>query len=133
MDVTLTTTEKRTLPLDMERVNAYVSKWKPYTAIEISITKRQPRKSKALQGYYFAGVLPKICEAVGYEPEDEEEVHRSLKIKYFKIKEDGRGICQSIPHVFANESDLAVPDKVKFVEWVIRKAAEYGVYIEDPK
>ena len=46
-----------------------------------------------------------------------------------QIKREFIGVS---PHVFADESTVPVPEKKKFVEWVIRKAAAEGVYIEDP-
>jgi hypothetical protein len=37
-----------------------------------------------------------------------------------------------VPSVFSNESELVVSEKSKYVEWVVRKAAQEGVYIPDP-
>ena len=69
-------------------------------------------------------------EHLGYEPEEELIFHQQLKIVFFKIKKDKKNIYRQVPSVFSNESDIVVPKKVEFVEWVCRKAAQYGFYIE---
>ena len=50
-----------------------------------------------------------------------------------QIKPDKKGIYRNVPSVFSNESEIRVPQKKSFVDWVIRTAAKEGVYIEDPK
>ena len=49
------------------------------------------------------------------------------------ITRDKRGMYKNVPSVFGNDSDMDISVKQEFVEWVIRKAAEYGVYISDPQ
>jgi hypothetical protein len=73
-----------------------------------------------------------FMEHLGYDPDEEMLFHRQLKIVYFQIKPDTKGIYRHVPHVFSNDSEIPVPKKKKFVDWVIRKAAQEGVYIEDP-
>ena len=72
--------------------------------------------------------------ALGYEKDEDDLVHRQLKITYFRVKPDKRGIYRNkdIPSIFGDESTLGVSDKKAFLDWVIRKAAEAGVYIDDP-
>lgn len=125
-------TDDRKLNLNWESINQYLSKWKPGTAIEVEIVRRVPRRSDPLRKYYFAAVLPPFMEHLGYDPEEEMIFHRQLKIVFFKIKRDERGIRRGVPSVFSNESDIPVSIKKKFVDWVIRKASEYGAYIPDP-
>lgn len=133
MKFTLLSDDNRKLSFNMERINAYCSRWKPHTPFEIEIVKRQPRKSDPLRKWYFGAILPDFMKHLGYEPEDELNFHRQLKIVFFRVKPDKRGIYKesSIPSVFSNESDLPVPQKKEFVDWTIRKAAENGCYIED--
>ena len=69
---------------------------------------------------------------LGYEQDEQELFHRQLKIVYFNIKPDKKGIHRKVPSVFSNESDISISKKKEFVDWVIRKAAQEGVYIEDP-
>ena len=124
--------DNRKLPLNWESINQYLSKWKPGTPVEVEIVRRVPRRSDPLRKYYFAAVLPPFMEHLGYEPEEELIFHRQLKIVYFKIKPDKKGIYRKVPHVFSNDSDIPVPEKKKFVDWSIRKASQEGCYIEDP-
>lgn len=122
--------DNRKLPLNMEAINTYVSKWKPGTPFDIEIVRRVAKISDPLRRYYFAAVLPPFMEHLGYDREEQDLFHRQLKIVYFQIKPDAKGIYRNVPSVFSNESKIPVPDKVKFVEWVIRKAAFEGVYVE---
>jgi hypothetical protein len=132
MKFTLLSDDNRKLSFNMERINVYASRWKPHTPFEIEITKRQPRKSDPLRSYYFAVVLPAFMEHLGYEKDEELLFHRQLKIVYFNIKPDTKGIYRNVPSVFSNDSDIPVPEKKKFIDWVVRKAAQEGVYIPDP-
>jgi len=86
-----------------------------------------------MRKYYFGAVLPEFMKHLGYEPEEEMIFHRQLKIVYFKIKRDLKGIYRGVPSVFSNESDLPVPEKKAFVDWALRKAAQEGCYIDDPR
>ncbi len=124
--------DTRKITLNWTAINAYLSKWRPGTEFEIEIVRRKKTVSDPMRKYYFAAVLPVLMECLGYEPEEEMLVHRQLKCVYFKVKPDERGIYREkdIPSVFSNESELAVQIKAQFVEWVIRKAAEHGGYVE---
>ncbi len=120
------------LRINWDRIDAYLSNFKDGTAFEIEIVKRQKTKSDPLRAYYFGAVLPPFMEHLGYEKDEQELFHRQLKIVYFQIKSDKKGIHRKVPSVFSNESVIPVPDKKKFVDWVIRTAAKEGVYIPDP-
>jgi hypothetical protein len=120
------------LSINWDRINTYLSNFKDGTPFEIEIVKRQKTRSTPLRNYYFGGVLPKYMEFLGYERNEQELFHNQLKIVYFQIKPDKKGIYRNVPKVFSDESTIHVPDKVKFVQWVIRCAAKDGVYIEDP-
>ena len=87
-----------------------------------------------MRKYYFGVVLPLLVKGLYYDPEEDMLLHRHLKITYFRVKPDERGIHREkdIPSVFSNESELPINEKQDFVEWVKRKAAENDVYIPDP-
>ncbi len=78
--------------------------------------------------------MPILLDACGYERDEDLAVHRHLKILYFRVKKDKRGIYRDkdIPSVFGDDSTLPVSDKKKFTEFVIRKCAENGGYVPDP-
>ena len=132
MKFKLLTTKDRKLELNTERINIYVSKWKPFTPIEVEIKRRVPRKSDPLRKYYFGLVLPTFMDYLGYEKDEKMLFHRQLKIVYFQIKPDKKGIYRNVPSVFSNESEIPVPEKKRFVDWVIRAAAKKGCYVPDP-
>ena len=128
---TISNTDRR-LDLNWKAINAYTAKWKPGSSFEVQITKRQPKKSDPMRKYYFAVVIREFMNHLGYEPDELELFHRQLKIAYFQIKPDRKGIYRNVPSVFGEKSPLPVPDKKKFLDWVVRKAAQEGVYIPDP-
>ena len=135
MKFKLVSDNSRKVTLNIDRINLYVSRYKPGTPFDFEIVRRQAKRSDPMRKLYFGKVLNDFMNHLGYEPEDELFFHRQLKIVYFKVKPDKRGIYREkdIPSVFSNESDLSVGEKKNFVDWVIRKAAEHGVYIEDPQ
>ena len=128
----------RKITFDVGRINLYVQRYKPFTPFDFELTRKQPRKSDPMRKYYFAVVLPPFMEELGYEPDEELFFHQQLKITYFQhdpeydIKQDKRGIWRNVPSVFGKDSDMPVSTKKQFVDWVVRKAAEAGVYIPDP-
>jgi len=127
------TNNERKLILNWDLINVYLQGFKPDTWFDITITRKTKKISDPLRKYYFAGVLPPFMKELGYEPDDEDQFHLQLKVRYFNIKPDERGIYKDIPHVFhKDKTELDVPKQVEFVEWVKRLAAKYGVYIEDP-
>ena len=125
-------TDRRKLDVNWDHINLYVSRYKPYTPFDVEVVRRQAKKSDPLRKYYFAVVIKEFMKHLGYEVDEEELFHRQLKIVYFQIKPDAKGIYRNVPSVFSNESDLDVSIKKEFVDWVIRKAAHEGVYIPDP-
>jgi hypothetical protein len=122
------------LKINWDRIEAYLSNFKDGTSFEVEITRRQKTRSTPLRAYYFGAVLPVFMEALGYDKDETLNFHRQLKIIYFQVKQDKRGIYRDkeIPSVFSDDSTIPVPEKQKFIAWVIRKAAENGIYIEDP-
>ena len=124
--------EQRKLKVNWEHINLYVSRYKPDTPFDVEVVRRQAKKSDPLRMYYFAVVIKEFMKHLGYEPDEEMLFHRQLKIVYFQIKADDKGMFRNVPSVFSNESDLDVSIKKEFVDWVIRKAAHEGVYIPDP-
>jgi len=134
MKFKLKSDRERKLHINMDVINTYASKWKSGTDFDVEIVRRVRRRSDPLRKYYFAAVLPPFMKELGYEPEDELMFHRQLKIVFFNVCEHSKGMYREkdIPSVFGNDSELGVPIKKQFVDWVIRKAAENGVYIPDP-
>ena len=124
--------DHRRLNLNWDAINAYTGKWKPYTPFEVHITKRQPKKSDPLRKYYWGVVIREFANHLGYEPEDLEFFHRQLKKVYFQTKPDSKGVHRNVPSVFSEKSQITVSDKKKFVDWVVRKAAQEGCYVPDP-
>jgi hypothetical protein len=122
------------LQINWDRIDAYLSNFKDGTPFEVEIVRHQKTRSSPLRAYYFGAVLPPFMDALGYEKEDTDNFHRQLKIVYFQVKPDKRGIYKDkeIPSVFGDESTIPIDEKQKFIAWVVRKAAENGVYIEDP-
>ena len=117
----------------MDLIDSYLQGFKPDTWFDIEIKRKTKKKSDPLRSYYFSAVLPIYMEHLGYEPQEQELFHDQLKKVYFQVQPDKKGIYRNVPHVFSNsESELDVPEKVKFVEWVKRCGAKDGVYIEDP-
>ena len=131
-------------PIDInwDSVNAYLSRWKADTYLDVEITRRRTN-ADPIRKYYFVAVLPGICKGAGYEPDESDYVHADLKCRYFKNQlelleklklkvpyRDERMIWRNVPDVFADDSVIPVRNKAEFVDWVIRKAAQYGVYVE---
>jgi len=127
------TTADRKLNLNMDAINAYLSRWKPGTEVEVEIKRAQSKVSDPMRRYYWGVVLPTFMTHLGYEPEEDEVFHRQLKIVYFRVKPDQRGIYRErdIPSVFSNGSEIDMELRSEFLSWVIRKAAENGCYIPD--
>ena len=124
------TNDKRKLDVNWNHVDAYLSKWKPGTLLDVEIIRHSEKRSDPMRKMYFAAVLPEFAKYLGYDPDEYLLLHRQLKIVYFQIEPDEKGVHRKVPHVFANESDLKVPDKVKFFDWVLRKSAMEGCYID---
>lgn len=136
MKFTLISDERRLLT-GVGLLNTYASRWKPHTKFTVEIKRKVKKKiaSHEQRGYYFAEVLPKLMHACGYDPEEAELVHRQLKIIFFQIQPDRHGIYRSkrIPSVFSLDSNISPEKRNEFVEWVIRKAAENGEYVQGPR
>jgi hypothetical protein len=134
MQFKLVSDENRHVNLNIEAINTYTSRWKPHTSFEFEIVKRQPRKSDPLRKYYFKVVVRTYADGLGYEVNEIMLFHRQLKIVYFQVEPDKKGIYRDsqIPSVFSDDSKVPVSEKWKFVEWVKRCAARDGFYIPDP-
>jgi len=121
------------LDIQWDKLNLYVSRFKDNTFFDVEIKRVQKTVSGPMRAYYFSTVLPPFAEALGYDKDEHLLLHRQLKIVYFGIEPDKRGIYRKVPSVFGNKSKIAISDKQKFVEWVKRKAAIDGVYIPEPR
>jgi hypothetical protein len=124
------TNDKRKLDVNWDHIDTYLSKWKPGTLLDIEIVRHHKLVSNPMRKMYFAAVLPPFAQHLGYDPDEYLLLHRQLKIVYFQIEADKKGVHRKVPHVFANESEIPVPEKKKFLDWVLRKAAMEGCYIE---
>ena len=123
---------KGKIDINWSHLEAYASKWQDGATFTVEITREQRTKSSPMRKYYFAVVLPLFAEHLGYDRDEFLLFHRQLKIVFFGIQPDNKGIYRKVPHVFADESTLPVGEKKKFCEWVVRKASMEGVYIPDP-
>jgi len=134
--------DNRQLDLNWNSINAYVSRYKPHTSFEVSITRRQAKVSDPMRRYYYVAVLPVFAKAIGHNPDEYEDFHRDLKIAFFypqpnvleeydlpAIEEYRPGKYRHVPSVYGNESKLPISVKTEFLEWVIRTAAPH-VYIQ---
>ena len=128
------TTPERKLQINWPAIEAYASRWRPGTRLEVNITRKESKVSDPQRRYYWSTVLPTLCNALGYDRDEHDLVHRQLKIVYFNVAPDKRGIYREkdIPSVFSNESELAISQKTEFINWVMRKCAEYGAYVPSP-
>jgi len=127
------TSPDRKLEVNWERVNLYLSKWRPGTYLDVEITRRQKHRSDPLRRYYWAVVLPAIAEFAGYEKTEYDQLHKFLKARYFGIKRDKWGLYRDVPPMFRDDSETTVKQKKDFVDHVVREAAKLGIYIEDPQ
>lgn len=116
----------------MEAINAYTSRYKPGTPFDFEIVRRVSRRSDPMRHFYWAVVVRTYGEHLGYDADELELLHRQLKIVYFQTKPDKKGMYRDVPSVFSNESELPVPDKKNFMDWVVRVAAKDGCYIPMP-
>ena len=134
MKFTTQTTDKRKLEINWPAIEAYASRWKPGTRLEIEIKRIESKDSDPLRRYYFSVVLPILCDTLGYDPEEHDMVHRQLKCVFFNVKPDQRGIYREkdIPSVFSKKSEQGVSVKMRFIEWACRKTAEHGGYVPAP-
>ncbi len=121
------------LDVDWGKINTYLSRWKNGTLLDVEIVKRRKTESNPLRKYYFSAVLPPFMDRLGYERNEDELFHRQLKIVYWRIEPDKKGIYRNVPSVFGKKSEIPVNVKKRFVDWVIRQAAREGVVIDDPK
>jgi hypothetical protein len=118
------------IDINWDHLNIYASKWKDGTWFDLEIIRHQKKKSDPQRKMYFAAILPEFAKGLGYDPDEYLLFHRQLKIVYFQVEPDKKGIYRNVPHVFANESELVVPERTKFIEWVLRKSAMEGIYID---
>ena len=123
--------EGNRLEYNRELISVYLSRFKTGTVFKCEIKRPQRTESQPLRAYYWGCVLPTIMEHIGYEPENKLTFHEQLKILYFQVEPDEYGF-RKIPMVFSKKSKIPVDEKVKFVDWVKRKGAEFGVYTPDP-
>ena len=145
MDFKLVSDDNRKIRINMELIDIYTGRYRAGTSYDLSVTRRQKKVSDPMRRFYFAAVLPPLIIGLAYEQDEALLVHHQLKIRYFQnhpdfLDEDGqsliiqdeRGIWRNVPSVFGNKSKLEISVKKAFVDWVIRIAAQYGIYIEDP-
>lgn len=122
--------------INWSAIDAYFKRWKPHTDFDITVKRRSNKKiaSPEQRGYYFSTVLPVFMNAYGYDPEDDDQLHRHLKCTFFRVKPDKHGVYREkdIPSVFSLKSDIGMKKRGEFIDWVIRKSAEAGKYTPSP-
>jgi hypothetical protein len=120
-------------------VETYIARYKDGSRFDWSLTLKRRTKSDPQRALYFAEILPKFMEAVGYDPHEALDTHRFLKIRWFEpqahllekfglkpIVKDKHGYYHNVPHLFGDKSVIPVDIRTKFMNWVGRIAAEYG-------
>jgi len=124
------TNKDRKLEVNWDLVNTYLSRYKPGTYFRVEIKRKQKTVSDPMRRLYFSVVLSTYGEHLGYDKHELELLHRQLKITFYQIKPDSKGIYRNVPHVFSNESKIEISGKRDFMNWVIRAAAHDGCYID---
>ena len=132
MKFQLVSDDNRRITLNMDAINAYTSRWVPHTSFDLELTRRVAKKSDPMRHFYWAVVVRTYGEHLGYDADELELLHRQLKIVYFKVEPDKKGVYRNVPSVFSNDSELPVPEKKKFLDWVVRVAARDDCYIPMP-
>ena len=120
-------------------ITNYISRYKDGTRFEWEIKIKARRKSDPQRKLYFAAILPKFMEAVGYDPPEYLDVHRFLKIRWFEpqsqlledhglkpITKDDHGYYHNVPDLFSEKSQIPVDVRTRYIDWVTRIASEYG-------
>lgn len=143
MKFKLTSDGSRQVSINVDRINAYCSRWKPGTVFDLEVVRRSPKRSDPQRAMYFAAILPEFAKGIGHDPEEYLDFHRDLKIIYFEhqpqlllkykmqpLVEYKPGRYRNVPSVFSLESPLPVAEKAKFISWALRKAGQEGIYIE---
>ena len=137
---------KQQLYINWDLVNTYLKRWKVGTVLDVEIVRKQKTKSDPQRKMYFSLILPEFAKGLGYDPDEYLDFHRQLKIVFFEpqakliesfglkaVHKDPKGVYRNVPHVFHNDSKLPVKEKTRFIEWVLRRAAYEGIYIETEK
>ena len=126
--------DQRQIPLNMDSINIYASKWLPGTVFEIEFVRRVKKKSDPMRKYFFGCVLPIFLNAYGYDPDEALILHERLKVTFFGVQPDSHGVYRpkDIPSVFGDNSEIPIDKKQEYVEWIKRKSAEEGHYTPDP-
>ncbi len=132
MKFQLVSNDRRKVNLNIDAINTYVARWKPHTPIDFEVVRRQSTVSTPMRSYYFAAVVKVYGEYLGYDADEILLLHKQLKIVFFQVQPDKKGVHRNkdIPSVFGNDSELPIDVKTKFLEWVIRCASKDGCYIE---
>ena len=124
--------DKREPEINWEIIKIYLSRWQPGTWFDIEIKRHQKTVSDPMCKLFFGRVLPTLMEHLGYEPDEKLFFHWQLKVKFFGIRPDKKGIYHSVPSMFGNKSEIPISKKKEYLEWVVRKAAKMGCYIPMP-
>ena len=132
MKFSLKSDAERRININMIQIAAHVARWKPGTEFEVSVVRKQKTVSDPMRRYFFGVVFPIFCDAYGYDPDDEVILYHHLKALFFRINPDAHGVYKGVPSLFGNNSEIAIANKAKFVEWIKRKSAEQGAYTPDP-
>lgn len=133
MKAKLKSNADRKLSINMVVIDAYIARWKPHSTFRFELTRIDDKvASDPQRGFYYAAILPALMKGCGYDPEEANTVHRQLKIIFFNVQPDEHGIYRNkdIPSVFSLKSDIGAQKRSAFIDWVLRKAAENGEYVD---
>jgi len=121
--------ENGRLVYNRELLAIYLNRFKDQTVFKCVIKRPQKSSSNSQRKYYFGSVLPTLMDHLGYDRDDKLSFHNQLKILYFTVEPDKHGFLVA-PSVFTKGAKTT-KQAANFINWVQRKAAEYGCYIPD--
>ena len=115
------------LQINWERIDVYLSRWKDGTVLDVEITRRQRTKSDPTSQVTTSAWCCRCSRSIlGYDKDEHLLLHRQLKIVYFRVEPDAKGIHRHVPTVFSDKSEIPVSEKSDFVAWVSAKGRARG-------
>jgi hypothetical protein len=101
--------------------------------IELEIKRKRKKRSNDQNEYYWAGVVPKVCEALRHlgHDVDEQDTHDFLKAKFNSVKIANKdSVVEELPQ---STTKLTTVEMMDYIAKIQMWAAEYlGIVIPDP-
>lgn len=114
---------------NMSKVLAFISALSPQCAWVIELKKFQRRRSTDQNAYLWGGVYKTICEHLpGWEPDDVHEYCLGECFGWETIEGFGRKRMRPLKR----SSKLTVSEFAQYIDFIQRRMAEHGIYIESP-